>query len=221
MKNIILSTIILLGNSALAADPPVYLNFIRQTQYPSGTDHDTSHNLPNAGSDNSDQPIDPGGARFELWTVRQDPRKAYLLNHTYVSAYTPIAEVMIRTEDVNAPVPRTRADRPFWVDVRVDGLRNEPDAPEAATKINFIRSVQEYGPNGDETTIDRSQATEISQAYLDANRTYNFSYDLSSVPGSDLTKLRGEERFSAFSLQDGTAPPSQIHSETVQDLASS
>lgn len=216
MKLTYLAGLVLLANSALLGEPATYLNFIRQTQYPSGTDHDTSHNLPVAGSADSNQPIDPGGARFELWTIRQNPLKSYLLNHTYVSAYTPIADVTIRTEDVNAPSPRTRADRPFWVDVKVDGLMDDFNAPEAAKKVNLIRYVQEYGPDGDETMIDRDQATQISQAYLNANQTYTFSYSLSSVPGSDLTKLRGEERFSVYSLQDGTAPPSQIHSETIQ-----
>ena len=42
------------------------------------------------------------------------------------------------------------------------------------------------------------------------------TYALSSIPGADRAKIRGEERFSLYSLEDYQAPASQLASETVQ-----
>ncbi|MEO0018606.1 MAG: hypothetical protein RLZZ522_1889, partial [Verrucomicrobiota bacterium] len=42
------------------------------------------------------------------------------------------------------------------------------------------------------------------------------TYALTSVPGPNLAKLRGEERFSVFSLEDYQAPENQIASQFIQ-----
>lgn len=203
-------------NAAYGQAGAVYTNFVRQVQLPTGVIRDVSI-LP-AGVELSPLAIDPGGARFELWTVKSDPLTVYLLDTRYVGTYVPMADVQIRTEDPNTytGVPRTRADRPFVVDVATSGLRNEVDAPSASKAVKLLRHVQSYGVDGTGEGIDRSQAILNTQVLLVNNANHRLSYSVTSVPGADLTKLRGEERFSVYSLADYQAPESQISSMYVQ-----
>ncbi len=178
--------------------------------------------LATSGSDQSNQAVPDGGSTFQLWTIKQatgdTPKKDYLLGHAYVASV--IARVKIRTGDPDAPVPRTRAGEPFEVEVTVEGLKTPQGEavgiPEAEKKISFLHHVQAYGPDGNSSTIDRSQRTLKEQHAIEANGLHTFSYLFSSVPGSDLTKLRGEETFSAHSLQHGNTPAFQIDSAYVE-----
>lgn len=201
------------AGAAQADVADLYTNFIRQVQMPTGVEWDVT--VEQNGQQQSPLPIDPGGARFELWTVKNTPLQSHLLDSKYVSTYVPISSVAIRTEDPYATIPRTRADRPFWVDIKIEGLLDDEDAPEASQMVKFLRHVQSYG-GGDGTAIDRTQATLLQQAYLDSNGTFTLSYSLTSVPGGNLAKIRGEERFSVYSLEDYQAPESQLSSKFVQ-----
>lgn len=210
----------LLAMSCLLVLPEVYgdaaagwTNFIRQKQYPSGFERDVS--VQQTGQRFSELPIDPGGARFELWTVRSDGSSNHLLDNKYVGAYVPIATVQISTGDPYSVIPRTRADQPIAVTITVQGLHGDPSAPEAARKVHFLRHVQSYGA-GDGSNIDRDQATLFTQSYLEQNGAYNLTYSLTDIPGGNRAKVRGEERFSIFSLPDYQAPSSQVASKFVQ-----
>lgn len=221
MKTLILRLIAtsLCGGAIASAQSSAYTNFIRQVQYPGASEYDVSV-LP-SGTDLSQLAINPGGARFELWTVHSTTLERYLLSSTYVSSYIPVASTVIRTEDNTAAIPRTRADRPFWVDVTVSGLLASGDGvPEAAKKVKFLRHVQSYGVGGTGVGIDRTQATLLSQTEITQNGTQNLSFMINSVPGADRAKVRGEERFSVFSLEDSrdtyNVPESQIASQYVQ-----
>ncbi|MEM7014978.1 MAG: hypothetical protein AAF585_26255, partial [Verrucomicrobiota bacterium] len=92
-------------SGAIAQD---FTNFIRQVQMPTGVEWDAT--VENSGERLSLLPINPGGARFELWTVKSSPLTSYLLDTKYVGAYVPIAQVEIISEDPYELVPRTRAD---------------------------------------------------------------------------------------------------------------
>ena len=196
-----------------------FTNFVRQVQFPSNVVYDLPV-APTSGVDGELSPlsIEPGGARFELWTIQNDPLTYYLLDTRYVGTYIPVADVIIRTEDpyIYTGIPRTRADRPFVVDVTTDGLLSDPDAPEAAKSVTLLRHVQSYGSDGNGVGLDRSQATLIHQVSLVNNATHRLSYTVSSIPGADRSKIRGEERFSAFSVADYQAPASQLASMYVQ-----
>lgn len=191
-----------------------YTNFIRQVQMPSGVQWDAS--VASAGEQDSVLPIDLGGARFELWTVLSSPLTSYLLDNCFVGAYLPKAKVSIRTEDPYALIPRTRADRPFEVDVTIDGLLSAATDIEASKAAKLLRHVQSYGEDGIGEGLDRSQALLDSQALITQNGTQTLSYTLTSIPDANLSKARGEERFSVFSLATDQAPESQIASQTVQ-----
>ncbi len=208
----------LIGALATLGTPPAaaqsYTNFIRQVQFPSNVQWDVS--VEAYGEQYSALAIDPGGARFELWTVLSDPLTSYLLSSTYVGTYIPMASVVIRSEDLSSVIPRTRADRPFEVDLTITGLLAGATDPEPSKSVKFLRHVQSYGVGGTGVGIDRTQATLLSQVSITSNGTQTLVFPLSSVPGANLSKLRGEERFSVFSLADYQAPESQLASQFIQ-----
>lgn len=203
--------LVLLVSAARAQEG--FTNFIRQVQSPSGVQYDVS--VAAAGERQAGLSVETGGARFELWTVKSTPLTNYLLDTKYVGAYIPLAGVAIRTEDPYTTIPRTRADRPYWVDVTVSGLTANVDAPDAAKRVKFLRHTQSYG-TGNGSTIDRSQATLLTQSFISSNGTQTLTYELNSVPGANRAKVRGEERYSVFCLADTLSPESQLASRYVQ-----
>lgn len=191
-----------------------YTNFIRQVSMPSGVQWDAS--VAASGEQLSPLSIDTGGARFELWTVLSSPLNSYLLDTRYVSSFTPVGEVVIRSEDPYTVMPRTRADRPFSVDITVNGLLGGASDPEASKAVKLLRHVQSYGAGTDGEKLDRTQATLVSQALISENGNQTLTYSLTSVPSADRSKVRGEERFSIYSLADTSSPESQIASRYIQ-----
>jgi len=219
-----LSIIILLAASisvSRAADEIIYTNFIRQFQTPSNVVWDASASVAPNGAQPSDLAINPGGARFELWTVSNAPLVSYLLDTAYVGTYVPVATVAIRSEDPYPIIPRTRADRPFYVDIEVSGLLSGPSDPVASKSVKLLRHVQSYGAGGTGININRSQATLFSQASITTNGTQTLTYALNSVPGADRSKIRGEERFSIFSLEDTrTSPEGLVYTVAETQISS-
>jgi hypothetical protein len=133
-----------------------------------------------------------------------------------VGAYIPVATVKIRSEDPYELIPRTRADRPFYVDLVVTGLLGGATDPDPSKRVKLLRHAQSYGVDGTGVAIDRSQAILLSQAWISANGPRTLTYAITSVPGADRLKIRGEERFSIFSLEDYQAPESQLASQFIQ-----
>lgn len=206
------------------AQSTTYFHYLRQIQLPTGVER-TVPVLSLEGQRASELAIDPGGARFELWTFVNDELVAsssYMLDQKYVSTYTPVAEVRLATEDPYAVVPRTRADRPFNVTVTPYGLlpADTPDAADASKMVTLTRHVQSYGVDGTGENLDRTQATLLNQVTLNENKTHWFQYSINSIPGADRSKIRGEERFSVFTLEhrDGEylVPPAQLATVTMQ-----
>lgn len=213
ISTLFLALVVIVASSgrALAND---YTFFIRQIQMPDAAEWDVS--VAQQGSQQSPLAINPNGARFELWTVKANPLTSYLLDTTYVNSYIPVAQVSIRSEDPYSVIPRTRADRPFEVTVTVNGLSTDPAAPPAAKELKLLRHVQQYAPNENGATVNRGQATLLSQGSVNSNGDHVLTYTVTSIPGADRTKVRGEERFSVFSLEDYQAPESQLASKFIQ-----
>jgi hypothetical protein len=219
---LILSGALLLPPASMAQNGSSFTNFIRQVQIEGGVPESQwvewdLQNIAPSGDAQSPLAIDPGGARFELWTIKgTTPPTSYLLDSRYVGTYVPIAQVTVRSEDPYNTIPRTRADRPFFVDVTVSGLLADPGAPAASKSINLLHHFQSYGAAGTGVGIDRSQATLEGQRVMNQNGTTTLTFTLNSLPGANRAKVRGEERFSAFSLDDYQAPPSQLASQFIQ-----
>jgi hypothetical protein len=143
----------------------------------------------------------------------------------------PIASVVINSEDnygrdltatgtipVNLPamIRRTRADRPFTVYVTVNGLLTGATDPIASKSVKFLRYNQSYGTTGTGVNLDRTQAILKTQVSIATVCTQTLSYALTSIDGANRAKIRGEERFSVFSLADYQAPESQLASQFIQ-----
>ena len=206
---------VLLATGALApAQTATYTNFIRQVQMPTAVQWDAT--VAASGTQLSSLAIDPGGARFELWTVKSSPLTSYLLDTKYVGTYVPMATVVIRSEDPYPTIPRTRADRPFYADVTLTGLLNGATDPAASKSVTLLHYVQSYGTGGTGVSLDRTQATLLTQASVTTNGLQTLTYTTNAVPGSVRTKVRGEERFSVFSIADYQAPASQLASQFIQ-----
>ena len=203
-----------LSTPAFAQSGTAFTNFIRQVQMPTGVERDMS--VSSTGEALSPLAIDPGGARFELWTVKNtNPPTAYLLDSKYVGTYVPIAQLSITTGDPYAPIRRTRADQPFSVTVEMSELLTDPNAPDASRMVNFLHHVQSYG-SGDGVNVNRANATLLGTEVLTQNGFKTYSFTINQVPGANRAKIRGEERFSVFSLEDYQAPESQLASQFVQ-----
>jgi hypothetical protein len=206
---------LLLPQSLLAQNGSTFTNIIRQVQLPDGPDWDVG--VAASGAVLSPLAIDPGGARFELWTVKATPLTEYLLDSRYVGTYVPLGNLRVRSEDPYTTSPRTRADRPFFVDVTINGLLSDAGAPDAAKNIKFLRHVQSYGAGGTGVAINRDLATLHSQVMMTQNGTQTLTYVVNEVPGADRAKVRGEERFTLFSLPDYQVPQgSQLASQFIQ-----
>ena len=208
-----------LSGSLAVAQTDSYVNYIRQYQMPEDIAWDAQDTVDPNGSKLSALEINPGGARFELWTMKSSTATGlteYPLESCYVSTYIPIADLVIRSEDGSSEIPRTRADRPFYVDITLSGLRNGALDPEPSKSVKFFRHVQSYGVAGTGVGIDRDQATLLTQSSIMTNGTQTLTYALNSIPGGNRSKIRGEERFSVFSLEDYQAEESQLASQYIQ-----
>ena len=212
MKSLIPFTVI--AASASLADAQTYTNFIRQIQVNSGAEWQVP--VDQEGQQLSPLAIDPGGARFELWTIDNEQVIDFLLDQRYVGSYVPQATITIISEDPYQTIPRTRADRPFTVEVDLDGMLADPSAPMAARMVKLHQHVQSYGEDGVGDDINRDDATMIAESYVDQNGKVTLTYNLTAVPGDDRSKVRGEERFTVFSLPDYMVPEQVISSKTVQ-----
>ncbi|MFT3992587.1 MAG: hypothetical protein QM680_14420 [Luteolibacter sp.] len=195
-----------------------YANFIRQTQYPSNVTLDVS--VASSGEQLSGLPLEDGGALFDLYAVNSDTLVSYLLDSKYVGAYVPKAEIVITSEDPYTTVPRTRADRPFYVKITVSNLLSGDDIPAAAKQVTFLHHVQSYGDGGTGANLDRTQATLISQETITTELAETRTYAYSVVPATNVAKIRGEERFSVYTIQDTgetySIAPSQLASQYIQ-----
>lgn len=213
--SLIAATAITLPATPTNADDD-YTFFVRQIQLNPTGELEWDMDVAQEGSEQSPLPINPFGARFELYTIKSSPLTSFLLDTTYVNSYIPVAMVEITSGDPYEVIPRTRADQPFEVSINISGLSTDPTAPAAAQSVKLLRHVQAY-PNGEYGSgIDRGAATLLSQGSLNANGPHELDYTVTSIPGGDRTKVSGEERFSVFSLADYQSPESQLDSAFIQ-----
>jgi hypothetical protein len=223
LPSIIAAAMGLLSSPLLAATTgSTFTNFIRQVQIQAGVPEANwvewdLQNIAATGESLSPLAINPGGARFELWTVKgTTPPVNYLLDSRYVGTYVPIAQVAITSLDPYTTIPRTRADHPFVVNVTVSGLLAGAGDPEASKSVTLLQHMQSYGTAGTGVGLDRTQATLLGQQSLIQNGTTTLTFTTNSIPGTNRAKVRGEQRYSVFSIADYQAPASQLASQFVQ-----
>lgn len=191
-----------------------YRHFIRQVQISEMVTRDSQVN--SEGEQLALLPRSPGGSRFELWTVHTPTSKAHLLASTFVAPYVPTARLTIRSEDPYSALPRTRADRPFFVDVDVAGISEGEGYPESSKGVSQIRHAQSYGMNGTGVDLNRYLATMISQESIETNGIRSSTITVNSIPVVEGFKVRGEERFTITSREDYQMPESILDSKFIQ-----
>lgn len=216
MKNISLNAAlaaVTLSGAAHGAE--AFTNFIRQVQVNNGAQQQLD--VESMGSEFSPLAIDPGGAKFELWTVRDSDFESFLLDQVYVSTYTPVVRLNIISLDPYETVPRTRADQPFTMTLELSELSDAADASDAARMVKLQHYLQSYGEDGDGSGIDPATASLTEERYLDQEKLYSFGYELPTITvAAASTKARGEERFTVWSLPDFQAPELVIATKRVQ-----
>lgn len=134
-----------------------------------------------------------------------------------------------RTVPTNTPakVRRTRADRPFKVYVTTSDILSGttgPTIPAASKAVNFYHTVQSYGATGTGNPIDRSLAQNVTPALpqITTNGVHDpILVNLTTVPAANRQKVRGEETYKIFSLEDTQDParpiaPNLLSSHVVQ-----
>lgn len=197
-----------------------YTNFIRQVQLPENPPFTTeiAVNVDPVGNMDSKWAVNETGARFELHTVSSDLTDSILLDSRNVGSFYPVAEITIVTQDPDSFVPRTRVDIPFEVVVELEGLAEIAAGSDAAAHVRFYHHAQAYGPGGSNEDIDPDNATLVSQELKGFEGTETVVYTPSPLlaESGSISKSRGEERFSIYSLEYYKAPVARLASATVQ-----
>lgn len=213
MKRIL--PLFLIGAIQSVAQQESYVNFIRQQQQSSGVIWDMP--VVPAGEAPSALAIENGGSLFQLWTIEQTGTKDHLLDQKVVGAYLPAADITITTLDPYKPVPRTRVDQPFTVEIDVAGLLTGEGLPAAATSVLFERHLAAY--SDEVKTLDPAvvmAGTPFNSAYISANGSSILKFQASSLTAADPTKAAGEEHFVIHALSDGSLSQTQLASGLVQ-----
>ncbi|MES2476537.1 MAG: hypothetical protein V4640_12210 [Verrucomicrobiota bacterium] len=220
MKTILKAALVatLLPATLMADEVVSYSNYIRQYQAPFSVVWDDQRIVDPTGSNASELAINPGGATFKLGTIKSSSLTGLTAYHLATSTVgtVPVTTIVIRSEDTASLIPRTRADRPFWVDVSVDAIQVGNEFPPESKAVTFYRHVQEYGPPGTGVGINRTQATQLSQSTISTNGTQTLTFAINEVPGANRAKVRGEERFSLFSVVGPNFPVSELSTQRIQ-----
>lgn len=191
------------------------VNFIRQNQQETGVVWDMP--VESTGAASSALTLEEKGALFQLWSINQTTAREYLLDQKLVGTYLPKADVKITTLDPYTVVPRTRVDKPFTLEISVDGLLTGDGIPEAAGKVLLERHIQAYAEG--EIALDPVKVasnTSHSTAIIAQNGKTTLKFPASSLTATDPTKASGEEHFIVHALADSSIAQSQIASGKLQ-----
>jgi hypothetical protein len=215
--------------SALGQAGVTYTNWLRVYTLPSDEEPDLPDYIEAVDPSGSNFNL-PGGtdiARIELWTISDDPLSEILLDSMYVGPDVPRATIDIVTGDDNPdrPTLRTRADQPFTVTITTSKI--DPAGLDVSKSVTLTHHVQSYGEDGWGENIDRTLATLLTSESTNENKDHVVIHPaggaLAALPefAGNVTKVRGEERFSVFSVTDNQDPmnliaPQQITSRYVQ-----
>lgn len=213
-----ISAILVALTPLLWADEDDYVNFIRQIQPHSGLEWDIG--IPGEGSQISPTGVSEEGDLFELWSVHSSSATQYLLDEQYVTAYTPNATIEIITADPYTSVRRTRCDQPFQVRFTVTGLLETTDpayetAPDAAKIVDYMHAAFLYS-EGEYAAAASSEGIVIEEGTMNGNATATVTFAVTNLTGPDLTKISGEEVFSASALADYGVDATILDSEKLQ-----
>lgn len=200
----------------LTAASEDYVNFVRQYQQGTGVFWDMQNVAPKSSSA-ALVPLDKSGALFQLWTIQKLGGRDFLLDQKTVGAYLPKAAIKVITGDPYPLVPRTRADRPFAVEITVHDLVSGTNLPQAASSVLAEHHLAAY-PQG-KTSIPVSTAiagTPYGSGYISKNGLTRFDFPGSAIVQPVTKKPFGEEHFTVHALSDGSVAQTKIAGGYVQ-----
>jgi hypothetical protein len=190
-------------------------DFIRQIQTVNGAT--VIYDIPitnDSGTVNS-QPITSAAATFQLYTEVPGPNnttKLVKLDERATGTFMPTVTLQATSEDPHVPA-RTRADRPYGMKLKVEGMQNDPAVPDYAKSVRMNRSYALYDP----VTY---QANGTAGEYADAFSFYQNGEYQSAVaqrlPIESPTKAVGEETFTVYTRTSSGAVQSQLAKATIQ-----
>lgn len=206
-------------NTVCAQQPSVrWETYVQQTQI--GGAVGTPILVTHAGSQPS-LPIGERGSVFKLWGYKyENTTLVYeeLIDTTQVGTYLPEVEIDITTEDPYDKFDCTRVDRPFSVDIHVEGLLAPNPAsgvPEASTKV----LVKHYADLYTKGTFDGKSVeseTFVEERYISKNGITSLNFTETNIRSADLAERAGQERFVVYALADGDSPQRIIAQCVVQ-----
>ncbi len=169
------------------------------------------------GTQLSPMPVGEEGSTYQLYAKGLDPDDTvYLLDEKYVAAYTPEATITITSEDPH-PTPRTRADEPFTVDIKVEGLLTPgEDVPEAALNVYLQQLNMNYDAVLNRAPTDGSAEEVLSDDFFIVENSELQRTGMTKLTSETFFKERGEEIFRAFALPDADLDWLQIASGRIQ-----
>ena len=168
-------------------------------------------------------PIGERGSIFTLWGWKiKDGQVIYeeQIDSKQVGTYLPEAHIDISTGDPFADFDRSRVDRPFDVDINVEGLlppNPEAGIPDASTRV----MVRHYADLYTEGTFDgKSVESErlVSEEYISQSGITKKSFPSTNItaPDGKVAQRAGQERFVVYALADGDSPQRIIAQSVVQ-----
>jgi hypothetical protein len=204
-----------------------FTNLIYQEYFPDGDGSPSiTHNPVTlntaSGVTTSPMPTYTGYSRFDLRTM-SSAGVEYPLDSAYVGTYKiPKPTVRIVSLDTSSEVPRTRADMPFEVVYSLADI-DPASTMDVSKKVIAVHTGRSYGLGGNGIGLDRTTPPAEFGLWglpkvLDANTPAtadplkNEEVTLTDVPKIyhsiktidpafvDATKVRGEERFSIYSV---------------------
>lgn len=208
-----------------------------QRQLSSGNTYQTT--VAAQGRQISLAPIPEGGSEFFLWAIEQKsgrPSAETLVDSQVVGAFEPKGELVITTPDpYSGGIPRTRIDKGFTLEYRVEGLLSSVSgAPASAQQVilqhevaNFREGYQHGGPEVDPALGLVGSAAQILNDLLlpgeefdlrsiSQNGTRQQVYPAGNIPGDDIYQDAGLETFKLFALADEVVAKSKIAEAQVQ-----
>ncbi len=190
-------------------------DFIRQIQVVNGSTVIYDIPIANDNGTVNSQPISSATATFQLYAnvaAANNTTKLVKLDEKATGTYMPTVTLQATSEDPFVPA-RTRADRPYGMKLKVEGMQTDASAPDYAKTVRMNRSYALY----DAATY---QANGTAGEYADAFSFYQNGEYQSAVtqrlPVASPTKAVGEESFTVYTRTSSGAIQSQLAKATIK-----
>lgn len=192
-------------------------NIIRQTNLHNGLQYDIVTTA-NSGAGTAFMPMQQGGASFELFAYGSAwDTNLYFLDRKVIGHYLPTASIVVQTGDNyndwfnSGQPPRTRADKPYQLQITVSGLVSDPTAPAAAQQVLYTHVGQNYNTT---YTPGTNPEYNIASFYM-GNQSPSYTPVYTRLTPMAPTKAMGIETFTVSSLTDETVTESSILAEEM------